>query len=32
MTLLGDEGQVEAYLSPFGNSGSVDERKVCGRA
>jgi hypothetical protein len=28
--LLGDEAQVEACLSPFRDSGSLDARKVCG--
>jgi hypothetical protein len=28
MILLGDEAQVEAYLSPFGDSGNLDTRKV----
>jgi hypothetical protein len=26
----GDKSQVEACLSPFGDSGSVDMKKVCG--
>jgi hypothetical protein len=30
MILLGDESQVEACLSPFGDSGTVDARKVHG--
>jgi hypothetical protein len=28
MILLGDEAQVEACLSPFGDSGNLDTRKV----
>jgi hypothetical protein len=28
MILLGDEAQVEACLSPFGDSGNLDARKV----
>jgi hypothetical protein len=28
MILLGDEAQVEAGLSPFGDSGNLDARKV----
>jgi hypothetical protein len=30
MILLGDEGQVIARLSPFGDSGNLDARKVHG--
>jgi hypothetical protein len=26
MVLLGDDAQVEAYFSPFGNSGNLDAR------
>jgi hypothetical protein len=29
MILLGDEAQVEACLSPFGDSDNLDARKVC---
>jgi hypothetical protein len=29
MILLSDEAQVEACLSPFGDSGNLDARKVC---
>jgi hypothetical protein len=30
MILLGDEAQVEACLSPFGDSGNLDAGKVHG--
>jgi hypothetical protein len=30
MILLGDEAQVEACLSPFGDSANLDARYVCG--
>jgi hypothetical protein len=27
--LLGDEAQVEACLSPFGDSGNLDQERLC---
>jgi hypothetical protein len=30
MILLGDEAQVEAYLSPFGDNANFEAREVCG--
>jgi hypothetical protein len=30
MILLGDEAQVKACLSLFGDSGNLEARKVCG--
>jgi hypothetical protein len=30
MILLGDEAQVEAYLSPFGDNANFEEREVRG--
>jgi hypothetical protein len=32
MVLLGDEAEVEAYFSPFGDSSNLDAREVHGFA